>query len=160
MLFFRSEERVREWCAARGSPVRPLVTIDQLWGLAQAWYASRLAPPRPIVMVGPAYALLRDDRRLLVGATVERAGFASLPTPAGQAWLEAQAGHLSKRVSDLYKHISERAARKAADELARVKTEARAEAPEDPSPESRSPSRRVRLDSSHWTCLRRHCPRR
>ena len=44
MLFFRSEERVREWCKERGSPVRPLVRIDQLWGLARIWYATRLAP--------------------------------------------------------------------------------------------------------------------
>ena len=54
MLFFRSEERVREWCAARRSPVRPLVTLDQLWGLAQAWYATRLSPrsrrPQPAEM--------------------------------------------------------------------------------------------------------------
>lgn len=42
MLFFRSEERVREWCTAGGVPVRPLVTIDQLWALATTWYASRL----------------------------------------------------------------------------------------------------------------------
>jgi hypothetical protein len=39
--------------------------------------------------------------------------------------LESQAGHLSKRMSDHYKHISEGAARKAADELGRVKTEQR-----------------------------------
>jgi hypothetical protein len=44
MLFFRSEERVREWCAARELPVRPLVTMAQLWGLAKAWYTSRLRP--------------------------------------------------------------------------------------------------------------------
>ena len=42
MLFFRSEERVREWCAARGFPVRPLVRMDQLWRLATTWYATRL----------------------------------------------------------------------------------------------------------------------
>lgn len=42
MLFFRSEERVREWCAARGNPVRPLVSIDQLWKLATTWYSTRL----------------------------------------------------------------------------------------------------------------------
>lgn len=42
MLFFRSEERVREWCEARGVPMRPVVTIDQLWGLATTWYATRL----------------------------------------------------------------------------------------------------------------------
>jgi hypothetical protein len=44
MLFFRSEERVREWCEANGLPLRPLVSIGQLWGLASAWYGSRLRP--------------------------------------------------------------------------------------------------------------------
>jgi hypothetical protein len=44
MLFFRSEERVREWCEANGSPVRPLVSLGQLWGLAEAWYGTRLQP--------------------------------------------------------------------------------------------------------------------
>jgi len=51
MLFFRSEERVREWCRAHDSPVRPLVPIDRLWGLATTWYATRLEPgsrrPKP-----------------------------------------------------------------------------------------------------------------
>lgn len=42
MLFFRSEEAVREWCAGRGSVVRPLVTMEQLWGLSTTWYGSRL----------------------------------------------------------------------------------------------------------------------
>jgi hypothetical protein len=42
MLFFRSEEQVRDWCAANDYPVRPLVTIDQLWGLAMTWYSTRL----------------------------------------------------------------------------------------------------------------------
>jgi hypothetical protein len=42
MLFFRSEERVREWCAMHGHPMRPLVRIDQLWTLATTWYATRL----------------------------------------------------------------------------------------------------------------------
>lgn len=44
MLFFRSEERVREWCGDLGIPVRPLVRLDQLWGLAAAWYSTRLQP--------------------------------------------------------------------------------------------------------------------
>jgi len=44
MLFFRSEERVREWCAARGVPVRPLVSVPQLWTLATTWYGTRLQP--------------------------------------------------------------------------------------------------------------------
>ena len=55
MLFFRSEERVREWCRDRGQPVRPIVTMQQLWGLALAWYATRLDPaarrPKPDEMV-------------------------------------------------------------------------------------------------------------
>ena len=54
MLFFRSEERVHEWCEKQGLPLRPLVRIDQLWGLAHAWYATRLQPdsrrPQPAEM--------------------------------------------------------------------------------------------------------------
>ena len=42
MLFFRSEERVRAWCAANNYPVRPLVTTEQLWRLSTTWYGSRL----------------------------------------------------------------------------------------------------------------------
>jgi hypothetical protein len=42
MLFFRSEEQVRQWCEARGVPLRPPVRMDQLWGMAVAWYATRL----------------------------------------------------------------------------------------------------------------------
>ena len=44
MLFFRSEERVREWCEANGYPLRPRVSMEQLWGLATAWYSTRLQP--------------------------------------------------------------------------------------------------------------------
>jgi hypothetical protein len=54
MLFFRSEERVREWCSAMGYPVRPLVRMDQLWELAREWYSTRLQPesrrPQPAEM--------------------------------------------------------------------------------------------------------------
>jgi hypothetical protein len=42
MLFFRSEELVKEWCQERGIAPRPCVTIAQLWELAVAWYATRL----------------------------------------------------------------------------------------------------------------------
>ena len=42
MLLFRSEETVEAWCAERKLPVRPLVTLDQLWVLAREWYANRL----------------------------------------------------------------------------------------------------------------------
>jgi len=44
MLFFRSEEQVREWCSAREVRPRPLVTVPQLWQLAVAWYVTRLQP--------------------------------------------------------------------------------------------------------------------
>ena len=51
MLFFRSEETVRAWCEGRGLPLRPRVTMDQLWGLASTWYSTRLQPdsrrPKP-----------------------------------------------------------------------------------------------------------------
>ena len=56
MLFFRSEERVREWCAAHGHPMRPLVRMDQLWMLATTWYSTRLDEnsrrPKPDEMRG------------------------------------------------------------------------------------------------------------
>jgi hypothetical protein len=42
MLFFRSEEQVTLWCDARGVLPRPIVRMEQLWGLAVAWYSTRL----------------------------------------------------------------------------------------------------------------------
>ena len=44
MLFFRSEERLRGWCAARGTTPGPAVSMAQLWGLAAEWYGTRLEP--------------------------------------------------------------------------------------------------------------------
>jgi Alkylmercury lyase len=44
MLFFRSEERVDEWCRGNGIPRRPIVSLTQLWQLAVAWYENRLGP--------------------------------------------------------------------------------------------------------------------
>ena len=42
MLLFRSEETVQAWCAERSLPVRPLITLDQMWVLAREWYSDRL----------------------------------------------------------------------------------------------------------------------
>jgi hypothetical protein len=42
MLLFRSEETVAEWCGVNKTPVRPIMTLDQLWVLAQEWYSNRL----------------------------------------------------------------------------------------------------------------------
>jgi hypothetical protein len=56
MLFFRSEERIDEWCRARVEPRRPSVRMDQLWRLCVTWYSSRLEPdsrrPAPTEMRG------------------------------------------------------------------------------------------------------------
>jgi hypothetical protein len=56
MLFFRSEELVREWCEEKGVPLRPLVSIDQLWTLSTTWYSTRLQAesrrPKPDEMRG------------------------------------------------------------------------------------------------------------
>lgn len=55
MLFFRSEERVVEWCREQGMPMRPLVSLEQLWRLALTWYATRMSAearrPAPDEMV-------------------------------------------------------------------------------------------------------------
>jgi hypothetical protein len=54
MVFFRSEDDARAWCERGGHPLRPLVTIPQLWNLASAWYSNRLSPdarrPQPAEM--------------------------------------------------------------------------------------------------------------
>jgi hypothetical protein len=42
MLLFRSEETVKQWCAAREIPMRPLISLEQLWFLSQTWYGNRL----------------------------------------------------------------------------------------------------------------------
>jgi hypothetical protein len=56
MLFFRSEDRVTQWCRARGVAPRPLVRMDQLWQLAVTWYSTRLEAqsrrPAPAEMRG------------------------------------------------------------------------------------------------------------
>ncbi len=44
MVFFRSEERVREWCEGRGAAMNPRARIEQLWTLATRWYGNRLDP--------------------------------------------------------------------------------------------------------------------
>ncbi len=50
MLLFRSEEHVNRWCAVRKVARQPLVTLGQLWHLAEAWYSNRLTPEarRPV----------------------------------------------------------------------------------------------------------------
>ncbi len=42
MLLFRSEANVAAWCAAQGLPKRPILSLEQLWVLADTWYGNRL----------------------------------------------------------------------------------------------------------------------
>jgi len=129
-----------------------LKSVDELLGRAQKLGAVQadhyLIPARVIVVVEGARRRFYDPtkptkgwrtawRKLTVAAGLKGlrghdlrhnwvTAHAEIGTP--QSVLEAQAGHLSKRMSDHYKHISEKAARKAADELTRVKAQQRAEA--------------------------------
>ena len=43
MLFFRSEDALKEWCDGRQQPRRPTATLPQLWQMAVAWYSNRLS---------------------------------------------------------------------------------------------------------------------
>ena len=42
MLFFRSEENLRQWCTSHAYPMGPLVSKVQLWTLATTCYGTRL----------------------------------------------------------------------------------------------------------------------
>jgi hypothetical protein len=44
MLFFRSEETLREWLASRKAERRAVFSIPQLWQLSQRWYHNRMSP--------------------------------------------------------------------------------------------------------------------
>jgi len=42
MLFFRSEVHAARWCEENKVELKPMISIDQLWRLAEIWYANRL----------------------------------------------------------------------------------------------------------------------
>ena len=42
MLLFRSEEHLQRWLDQRGYQLGAVMSLPQIWGLAQAWYADRL----------------------------------------------------------------------------------------------------------------------
>jgi hypothetical protein len=44
MLFFRSEEQVKQWCSGRGIEPGPIVSMRQLWGISVHWFGNRLSP--------------------------------------------------------------------------------------------------------------------
>jgi hypothetical protein len=44
MLFFRSEESLDEWLAARKVERGAVLSIPQIWDLSQRWYRDRMSP--------------------------------------------------------------------------------------------------------------------
>jgi hypothetical protein len=44
MLFFRSEEALDQWLAARQAVRGAVIPISQLWKLSQLWYHNRISP--------------------------------------------------------------------------------------------------------------------
>lgn len=44
MLFFRSEEDLKEWLDARNASRGATLSIPQIWKLSQRWYSDRMSP--------------------------------------------------------------------------------------------------------------------
>lgn len=44
MLLFRDEEHVNAWLQREGLPKGAMLTLRQLWELAETWYGDRLSP--------------------------------------------------------------------------------------------------------------------
>ena len=44
MLLFRSEEGVRNWCAARGREAGAILSLKEAWRAAVAWFGDALDP--------------------------------------------------------------------------------------------------------------------
>ena len=44
MLLFRSEEHLERWLGRHGHERGAVMSLFQIWGLAQAWYADKLTP--------------------------------------------------------------------------------------------------------------------
>jgi hypothetical protein len=44
MLLFRSEEHIERWRTERDIDRGAIVTVPQMWQLAEAWYQNRLDP--------------------------------------------------------------------------------------------------------------------
>jgi hypothetical protein len=44
MQLFRSEEHVERWLDQRGYGRGELLSLEQVWGLADAWYREKLSP--------------------------------------------------------------------------------------------------------------------
>ena len=43
MLLFRSEEHLQRWLDQHGYGRGAVMSLSQIWGLAQAWYTDRLS---------------------------------------------------------------------------------------------------------------------
>jgi hypothetical protein len=60
MLLFRSEGHVNEWNRRAGMPTGAILTLQQMWDLANGWYRDRLSPDWRRRTPQNAQALLQD----------------------------------------------------------------------------------------------------
>lgn len=44
MLFFRSEETLKDWLASKHLERGAVLSIPQVWDLSQRWYHNRISP--------------------------------------------------------------------------------------------------------------------
>jgi hypothetical protein len=73
MLLFRSEEHVERWLDERGYERGEVLSLEQVWGLADAWYRDKLSPdwrrhtPDEAEAIFESLGLTGDFWRLLPG---------------------------------------------------------------------------------------------
>jgi hypothetical protein len=57
MLLFRSEEHIERWCRSWRLPLGAILTMEQLWKLADAWYCDRMSAEWQRRTIEQAHAL-------------------------------------------------------------------------------------------------------
>jgi len=60
MLFFRSEESLKQWLASRKAERGAVLSISQLWELSQRWYRDRMSPEYHGRTVEQAQAIFKE----------------------------------------------------------------------------------------------------
>ncbi len=60
MLFFRSEESLKQWLASRKAERGAVLSISQLWELSQRWYRDRMSPGYHGRTVEQAQAIFKE----------------------------------------------------------------------------------------------------
>jgi hypothetical protein len=59
MVLLRSEGDVDHWCQANREPRGEIVSLSQVWRLAQAWYGDRMSPDFRGRSIESAHAIFR-----------------------------------------------------------------------------------------------------